>query len=402
MTAGEVLELRSEVAREHPRVRGLDGVVEGDTPFALDLFRELRADAPAGNLFVSPHSILTALAMALAGARGRTWDELAAVLRAAPGEGWHQARNALDLELGRERPTLEPLQPLRLEITNGLWAQVGLPVRREYLDLLARHHGAGVSLVDFATDAETARASINSWVAAATNERISELVPEGALHELTRLVLVNAIWFRANWIHQFDPERTADEAFHAPTGEVTVPTMHAGIRTGYGEGDGWKAVELPYAGEASMLVVVPDEGRFDEVAGRFDPTLLGQVRRSLRDHMVQLSMPRVEVRTQCSLPDVLRRLGIVEAFEAPTGDGGADFTGMVETRDLFLADAIHEAWVSIDETGTEAAAATALIMGVRSMPLPATLTIDRPYLVLVTDDATGTILFAGQVTDPST
>ena len=399
--AGEVVELRSEVAREDPGTLDATAAVEGDTAFALALYRELVADDPDANLFFSPYSISIALAMTLAGARGQTWEEMAGVLGATEGEGWHRARNALDRHLDRERPAVDELQPLELEITNSLWGQDGYPFRQDVLDQLARHYGAGLRTVDFATAWEEARATINEWVEERTDQRVVELIPEGAIDQFTRLVLVNAIFFNANWVNQFDPALTTEGAFRAPDGEVTVPMMRQEVRTGYGEGDGWQAIRLPYAGQASMLVVAPEYGRFDEIAGSLDASRLDDIQGSLRDSLVDLTMPRFEFRSELSLPDVLTRLGMEQAFVEPLGDSGADFTGMVDVRELFVSDVVHQAFVSVDEEGTEATAATAVIISVDSMPMPATITLDRPFVFVIVDDMTGSILFVGQLTDPS-
>lgn len=402
MSAGEIVTVGSDTEREEPTGVDVNSLVDGDTEFALDLYRELVADEPEANLFLSPYSISLALSMALPGARGQTRAEMAAVLRADEGEEWHRARNALDRELLRDRPTIDELMPLELEITNSLWGQADYPILDEYLDLLARHYGAEMNTVDFITAAEEARAAINQWTAEATNGRIEELIPEGAIDDLTRLVLVNAILFHANWIHQFDPDLTTDGIFTTADGsEVTVPMMRQSLTTSYGEGDDWSGVRLPYAGEASMLVVAPDEGHFDEIAKGLDAERLGRISSQIGSHHVDLSMPRFEFRSKFSLPEVLERLGMVEAFVPPGPDGGADFTGIVEASDLHVTDVVHEAFVSADEEGTEAAAATAMIAGATSAPPPATLTLDRPFIFLIQDDATGAILFIGQVTDPS-
>jgi serpin B len=400
--AGEIVTVGSDAEREEPSGVDLGSVVEGDTEFALDLYRELVADEPEANLFLSPYSISLALSMTLPGARGQTWDEMAEVLRADEGEDWHRARNALDRQLLRDRPTFDELAPLELDITNSLWGQADYPFRDDYLDLLARHYGAEMNTVDFVTAYDEAREAINQWTAEATNDRIEELIPDGAIDDLTRLVLVNAIFFHANWIHQFDPDRTSDGTFTTPDGtEVTAAMMRQGIRTDHGEGDGWSAVRLPYAGDASMLVIAPDEGRFDDIADGLDPERLVEVRNSLGDHEVDLTMPRFEFRTQIGLPAVLERMGMVDAFIAPRGESGADFTGIVDVRELFVTDVVHGAFVSVDEEGTEAAAATAVIVSVDSMPQQATLVLDRPFIFLIEDDATGAILFIGQVTDPT-
>lgn len=399
--AGEIVPLRSDVERESPGPAAPGDVVDGDTEFALDLFRELVADDTEANLFLSPYSISVALAMTLSGARGDTFDEMAAVLGATDGDDWHAGRNALDQALLAERSTIEGLMPLELEIANSLWGQADYPFNDDFLDLLARHYGTGIETVDFAGASEEAREAINAWVEDATNDRIEDLIPEGAIHELTRLVLVNAIFFHANWVHQFDPDLTEDATFRSPAGDVVVPMMHQNIRTDYGAGDGWEAVRLPYAGDASMLVIAPEDGRFDEVVSALDPAQLDVVRDTISDHGVDLRMPRFELRSQVSLPDVLERLGMVQAFVEPTADSGADFTGMVDLRELFVSDVVHQAFVSVDEDGTEAAAATAVIMSATSAPPPAMLTLDRPFVFVIQDDDTGSILFVGQVTDPT-
>ena len=403
--AGEVVQVASDTPRQEPGLgpdsTELTSLVDGDTAFALDLYRELRSDDP-DNLFFSPYSISLALAMTLAGAQGNTFDEMAEVLRATDGEEWHVARNALDQALRAERETIDDLQPLELEIANSLWGQAGYPFREDYLELLARHYGAGLNTVDFATAWDEARAAINAWVEDATNDRIVDLIPDGAIDDLTRLVLVNAIFFKANWVNQFDPDLTRDGTFRTLAGgEVTVPMMSGSLRTLYGQGDGWEAVRLPYAGNASMLVIAPEHGRFAELAAGLDADLLGRVRAGISDHQVDLTMPRFEFRSNFSLPDVLERLGMIDAFVEPAPDSGADFTGIVDRRELFITDVVHQAFVSVDEEGTEAAAATAVIMGLQSAPPPAVLTLDRPFIFIIQDDATGAILFIGHVADPS-
>ncbi|MGY6499979.1 MAG: serpin family protein [Acidimicrobiales bacterium] len=403
MPAGEILDVRSDLERQEPSgPTDVSSVVASDTAFAWELFGELTAVDPEANLFVSPYSVSVALSLLLPGARGETAEEIASVLQAPDDESWHQGRNALDHLLMAQRPTIEPLQPLELSVVNSVWGQAGYPFEDAYLDTLARHYGAGLNSVDFVTDWDAARQAINEWVESETNDRIVDLVPDEAIDDQTRMVLVNAIFFKANWLHPFDPDQTTDGPFTLLDGSTaTVPTMRQSIRTDYGEGDGWQAVRLPYAGDASMVVIAPEEGRFTEVVGALDADRIGQVRARLGDHQVQLSMPRFEVRSTLSLVEALRSLGMVEAFVRPGADSGADLTGITAVRELFVTEAVHQAWVIVDEEGTEAAAATALMIGRTSMPPPATLTLDRPFVFLIQDDATGSILFVGQVTDPT-
>lgn len=402
MADTDVVEVRSEVERESPGRADVSTLVAGDTAFALDLLRELAADAPDANLFISPYSIGVALAMTSAGAEGDTAAQMATLLRSSDDDAWHAARNALDQRLLDDREAVPGLDPLRLSIANSLWGDAGYPFRDDFVDRLARHYGAGLRTVDFQHAHDAARVAINDWVEQATEERIVDLLADGTIDPMTRLVLVNAIYFKANWINQFDPARTGDRPFRTAAGQqVTVPTMSASARTPYVAGDGWAAASLPYAGGASMLVIAPADGDVARLVAELDADRLAGIRSNLGDHMVDLQMPRIEVAFQASLPEVLARLGMVDAFVAPKADLGADFTGMVEVRELFVSDVVHQATITVDEAGTEAAAATAVSMSRMSLPPAATLHLDRPFCFLIQDDDTEAILFAGQVTDPS-
>lgn len=404
-TPAEVVPVRADV----PRATATDvtddelaALVAGDTAFAFDLYRRTAGDT---NLVLSPYSVAAALTMTYAGARGDTAAQMRDVLHLGLGDDRiHTARNELDLRITApvEPAPGDDRQPFTLRVANSLWGQQGYPFLDEFLTLLAENYGAGMNLVDFVGAAEEARQTINAWVERETEGRITDLIPEGVIDDLTRLVLVNAIWFKANWQVPFDPALTADAAFTTVAGdEVTVPMMAADLRTDYVEGDGYAAVRLRYAGDASMLVVVPDPGRFDDVASRLDPDLVAEIDRGLAEHQVDLRMPRFSFRANVALADVLKELGMVAAFTEPSLPGGADFTGMAETRELFIKAVAHQAFIAVDEEGTEAAAATAVVVGLESLPPPATLDVDRPFLFLIRHDSTGEILFLGQVTDPS-
>ncbi len=380
----------------------LAALVAGDTAFALDLYRQTAGDT---NLVLSPYSVAAALTMTYAGARGDTAAQMRDVLHLGLGDDRiHAARNEEDLRIGApaEPGPGDDRQPFTLQVANSLWGQQGYPFLDEFLTLLAEHYGAGMNLVDFVGAAEEARQTINAWVERETEGKITDLIPEGVIDDLTRLVLVNAIWFKANWQVPFDPALTADAAFTTLAGDqVTVPMMAADLRTDYVEADGYAAVRLRYAGDASMLVVVPDPGRFDDVASRLDPDLVAEIDRGLAEHQVELRMPRFRFRTNVALAEVLKELGMVAAFTEPSRPDGADFSGMTGTRELFIKAVAHQAFIAVDEEGTEAAAATAVVVGVESLPPPATLDVDRPFLFLIRHDSTGEILFLGQVTDPS-
>jgi serpin B len=251
--------------------------------------------------------------------------------------------------------------------------------------------------LDFARDSEAARLAINDWVAQRTNERIDELLPEGSIDDLTRAVLVNAIFFKANWQFPFDSDLTDGAPFHLLDGSTTdVQLMHGDMRLDYAAGDGWQAVELPYVGGASMLVLVPDEGRFAEVEKELHERLLDEINRELTEHQVDLRVPRWESESDLDLIPPLEALGVKDLFDRSR----ADLSGIAGNRDLYVTGVFHDANITVDETGTEAAAATAVVVGEVSAPPPAALTVDRPFIYLIRDDANGEILFMGRLLEP--
>jgi serpin B len=378
-------------------------LVGGNTELAFDLFH--LAAAGGENALISPYSIAAALTMTYAGARGETASEMRDVLHLGLSDDRvHAARNELDLRITAEPPPIpdDERAPFTIRVANSLWGQQGYPFIEDFLTLLAANYDAGMNLVDFATAADEARVTINTWVEDQTAGRIVDLIPEGVITGLTRLVLVNAIWFKANWAVQFDPSRTIDGPFTTLEDvTVTVPLMSGGAKMAYASGDGYQAARLPYAGDASMLVVVPDQGRFDEISSALGPELLSQISSAMSVHQLELTMPRFEFRTQLALKPALKDLGMTAAFTPPSQAGGADLTGMTQQRELYVSEVVHQAFIKVDEEGTEAAAATAVIVSATSASPPATLAIDRPFLFLIQHGSTNEIIFIGQVTDPS-
>jgi serpin B len=313
----------------------------------------------------------------------------------------HAGFNALDLALEAE-PEAEAKQarPLQLRIANAVWAEQTQTFRPELLDTLAVNYGAGVQLSDFINNYEAVRAQVNDWVEDQTEDKIKDLVPPGAFTQDTRMALVNAIYFKADWLHQFSSDNTQEAAFHLLDGKpVRVPMMHQQLMARYASGDGWQMVELPYAGEtASMLILLPDQGRFAQVeAGMGNESLSGMLS-DLQTMDMLLSMPKFKFESSFSLADQLADMGMPDAFDR----GRADFSGMTGKQDLFISDVIHKAFVAVDEEGTEAAAATVVVMvGTAAMITPLTLKIDRPFIFAIRDNATGQLLFIGRVVDPS-
>lgn len=397
----------SEAARTASRAPAEDVAVAaaGNRAFAVDAYLEL-LEANHGNLVFSPASIRLALAMTWAGAAGPTAEQMASALHLdLPADRMHAALNTIDALLG-SRNRDEGSGPddverkVVLTISNALWGQAGLAFLADFLDTLAINYGAGMRLVDYADDAEAARVVINDWVADQTNDRIADLIPIGVLNALTRLVLTNAVYLDATWQQTFEADATADAPFTTLDGsQVTVEMMHQESMLPYASGDGWQAVELPYVGgELAMLVIVPDEGWFDEAEGALHEGLMDDTAAHLEPVLVSLGLPKWEFRTKASLVGLLNALGMTDAF----GDD-ADFSAMTTEEELFISDVIHEAFIKVDEEGTEAAAATAVVMEARSAPPSDSveLIVDRPFLFSLYDRETGTILFMGRVADPT-
>ena len=337
--------------------------------FALDLNRRLVGE---GGFVWSPYSVASALALAAAGARGRTYDELAAALRAAPGEPRLAEAAALD---GAE-----------IAVAGTLWLRAGLPVEEEY----ERATGAAVHTADFAGDAEGARRAINADVAKTTRELVRDLLPAGALTPTTAAVLVNALYLKAAWRIPFGRHDTAPAPFHGPSGRRRVPTMRRTGRVPYAEAGGWRMVTLAAAGGVAADVLLGPEG------GPPAPESLGPLYDAARPAKVELALPRFRVEGTASLAGPLRALGVRTAF---TDD--ADFSGM--TPEPVRIDRVeHKAVLEVDEQGLEGAAATAAVMVPAGMDLsrPVEFRVDRPFLVVVRHPPTGAVYFLARVTEP--
>ncbi len=366
--------------------------------FAFALWDEL-AKKP-GNLFCSPYSISTALAMTYAGARGNTAAEMKSALHFnAEQAKLHAAFNATSLALTGRKDELEKDTAgdgFELDVVNQAWGDKQMHFEASYLDILAINYGAGLFLVDFAGDPNGARTIINGWVADKTHDRIAMLIPEGSIDNATSLVLTNAVYFKASWLSKFDPQKTDSAAFHAAGGDQQAKMMHQGLEAHYAESADYQAVDLPYVSKSvRMLVVMPAQDRFEAVSGALGATF-DDARQHLASYYVTLSMPKVSFKSKPPLVAPLMALGMKDAF---TSD--ADFSGIDGARDLFIQDVVHEAFVAVDENGTEAAAATAVIIGKASAPQAATLTLDRPFFFFVYDEPTGELLFMGRVMDPT-
>jgi len=375
-------------------------LVDGNTAFAFDLYQALReADS---NVFYSPYSISLALAMTYAGAHGETEKQMADTLHFTLQEdNLHPAFNSLDIELASrgEGAKGKDGEGFRLNIVNAIWGQQDYKFMAEFLDVLAENYGAGLWILDFTSAPEESRITINNWVSDQTEGRIEDLIPQGAIDALTRLVLTNAIYFNAAWQFPFNEKSTADGSFYLlDGGEVIVPMMIQTESFGYAEGDNYQVVELPYDGrELSMVILLPGDGQFETFESSMDYEMIEDIISDLSYQQVNVTIPKFEFESEFSLKKALMAMGMPIAFSAD-----ADFSGMTGNRDLAIDDVLHKAFVSVDEAGTEAAAATAVVMTLTAVPTPPVVVmVDRPFIFLIRDIETGTILFVGRVLNPN-
>ncbi len=375
-------------------------LVDGNNAFALDIYNSLRSEN--GNLILSPYSISLALAMTYAGARGETESQMAQTLHFLPQDQLHPSFNALDLAL--KKTPINPdkdQEPMKLNIANSVWSEQTFPFQEDFLDTIAVNYGAGVHLADFINQAEPARKEINKWVSDETEDKINDLLPQNSVGPDTRMVLVNAIYFKADWLTTFDANSTGDGAFYLIDGtEVTAEMMHEGMfGVPYMQGDGYQAVELAYAGEtAAMDIIVPDAGNFEAFGSSFNKERLDDIINGMQPASVELGLPKFEFTKDFSLSNALMNLGMSNAFDGEL----ADFSGMTGDKDLFIGNVIHKAFVAVDEKGTEAAAATAVIMEITSAIMyDVNLQVDRPFIFIIRDTVNGQILFIGRVMNPA-
>jgi len=365
-------------------------LVSGNAEFALDLYRILCQSE--GNLFFSPYSISLALAMVYTGSHGKTEEQMASALHFefAPYD-LPPVFGALHSELvGRGSGNFQ------LRLANSLWWQEGYELRQVFLDTLRKRLGATVQLLDFSTAPEKARATINEWVSRYSKGKIKELLPQGALTPLTRLLIANAITFQATWQERFNADFTFNSTFNLlDGGHVTVPMMEQITPFAYAATGGVQAVELPYIGEQfSMVVLLPARGQFEDFASSLTADRVIAIVEHLSIQMVQIYMPRFEFQSSFELAAVLGKLGMKDAFILHR----ANFRGMTLDWEFFLDDVYHQSIVSVDENGTFAAAGTAGDMVAPDVP---TVRLNRPFIFLIRDIETNTILFIGQVMHPS-
>ncbi len=375
---------------------------EGNASFAFAAFGALY-DA-GSNLALSPYSLSSALAMTYAGAQGATASEIATALDfTLPQAQLHPAFDWLDLQLAsRASAGLATSQsrPFALHIANSIWARPRSNFQRAFLDTLAVDYGAGVQLVDLAGDPDGATIAINAWVSRETEGRIPDLLPPAAIDPLTVLVLADAIYFDAGWAQPFSKSQSAPGTFTRADGTpVHATTMSEAVTLPYAAGAGYQAVELAYeGGTVAMDILLPTAGSEASFAAGLTPQSFASITGAMQPTVVGLDVPKFSLHgASSSVAAMLEKLGVHTAFT-----GAADFTGIQAGGGIFIKDVFHQAFVAVDEDGTEAAAATAVVFDDASViETQAQMNVDHPFLFAIRDLPTGTILFMGWVADPT-
>jgi serpin B len=388
----------------------LAGLVDANSLFAFDLYQRLNSSA-TGNIFFSPYSISSALAMTYAGARGETATQMANALHFnGPGDNVHALFKGLSEKLASAskiegyagfppEPTKQTIEIFRLNIANALWGQKDYPFLAEYLNLVNRDYAGALKSLDFVNAPEPSRQEINQWVSEKTEGRIPDLIQPGVIDAFSRLVLTNAIYFNARWQNEFSPNATQDDVFYLSDGtQINVPMMpQSHVHYKYGAGDNYQAINLPYLqGPFSMMILLPAAGQFDDFTQSLDWGKYEAIRQGLKSVEVNLTLPKFKYESSYELGPILSALGMPDAFS-----GQADFSGMTGNRELAIGDVLHKTFIAVDEKGTEAAAATAVIMAGAAPPgTPIDVTVNRPFIFLIQDNTSGTILFMGRVMNP--
>lgn len=373
-------------------------LAEQNNVFALDLYSRLKT--ARGNLFFSPYSISTALGMTYTGAHGNTAKQMANVFHfdSDPTKVANQFS-----QLQEHFANLARQPGVELNIANGLWAQQGYPFLPKFLNFATNQFSANLQHADFIHAAENARDEINNWVAEKTHKRIENILPPGSLHELTRLVLANAIYFKGAWAKPFDKRATSNQPFHLTAGhQIDVPLMYQLNNVRYMENPDFQAVELPYNGkQLSMLILLPRQiDGYHQLEQNFSVKMLASTLETMKSQQVELHIPRFRLESEVNLNDSLSALGMPDAFTDK-----ADFSAMDGKIYLYISGVFHKAWGEVNEEGTEAAAATAVAVAARAIakppPPPPVFRADHPFLFLIRDASTGSILFIGRLESPA-
>jgi len=381
-----------------PKLSDIKNVVDANNQFALDYYSKLKSK-DSGNIFFSPFSISSAFVMTYEGAKSETAEEMRSVFYFPEDSNLRRTEYASifdELNKGDKK--------YKLSSANALWAQQDYQFSKDYFDNVEKYYSGKATNLDFKKDPEGSRITINSWVENQTNEKIKDLIPSGLINTMTKLVLTNAIYFKGEWVQEFNQEDTKEENFYiTPEETVKVDMMRRldeEAEFPYYETADLQILEMPYSGEeTSMLVLLPEEDNLEEVEKQLTGENLVIWQENLKKQRVKVYFPKFKLETKYFLKPFLGQMGMPTAFTE-----AADFSGMTGKRDLMIAEVIHQAFVEVDEKGTEAAAATGVVMEMTAMPAEPVIPVfraDRPFIFLIQEKETGSILFMGRVVNPA-
>jgi len=374
---------------------GVNTIVKANNQFAFDLYSQFKEESKDKNIFFSPYSIFVALTMTYEGARGQTAEEMKSVLHIPEDANLRRPNFAKIInEINK------PNKKYKLSSGNALWVQKDYKFLENYIDIVERYYGGKVTNLDFKSEEarKEARQTINAWVKEQTNNKIDKAIPEGFLNNKTKLILTNAIYFKGTWVLQFDPKDTRDENFTTSTGQIVkVPMMRLiDEEFNYAETDDVQILEMLYEGEdLSMLIILPKENSLENIEESITSEKLSEWKSILKKQTVNIFIPKFKFKTQYFMVETLKKMGMVSAFDALL----ADFSGMDGTKNLTIQNVVHQAFVEVNEKGTEAAAATAV--GFVSESLPPMFRADHPFIFIIQQRNTGNILFLGRVVNPT-
>ncbi|HWX20473.1 MAG TPA: serpin family protein [Candidatus Binatia bacterium] len=375
----------------------LQHLVDDNTAFALDLYGQLKTQP--GNVFFSPYSISTCLAMAYAGARGETAAQMAKVLHFSEEP---QRLHAGFGQLQRQLRQVQNQKGIELNIANALWTQQRHPFIPGFLKIAQEEYQANAKQADFKTGAEAARKGINQWVAEATKDKINDILPSGSVNVMTRLVLANAVYFKGAWTVPFPKLETSTQPFHVTAGsQVNVSLMHHSDTVRYMENNEFQAVELPYgSNELSMVILLPRQvDGLARLENRLSPALLSRALGEMKKLKADIFLPKFKLESSVMLNDELAKMGMRDAFGSK-----ADFSGIDGTRLLYISGVFHKAWGEVNEEGTEAAAATTVTIKTlalqRPIQPPPVFRADHPFVFLIRETGSGSVLFLGRLVVP--
>ncbi|MFP4041808.1 MAG: serpin family protein [Bacteroidales bacterium] len=373
----------------------MKNTVDGNNAFTFSIFDEINNEE--ANVFFSPYSISSALAMTYNGAEGKTREEMASVLN------FPENKHELSVGFKRLNEHLHELQrdDIQLKVANSLWGEQTYSFRQEFLDINKEYYKAGIRKVDFKNNYNKAREDINKWVEENTEEKIKDLIPPGMLDAMTRMVLANAIYFKGAWEFPFDEKKTRKDTFYIYTKcRTKADFMNRSLTANYYKDNLAEVLEIPYSGgEISMLIVLPHETYgMEKLESKLDRSLYEKYNQELSRKQVELSLPKFNITADYELSDVLSKLGMKTAF-----GGDADFSGMTGKKELYISNIVHKSFVDVNEEGTEAAAATGVVMRKTSLPPSEKIKFkaDHPFIFFIKDNETNSVLFMGRVMNPN-